>query len=121
MDTHGDWAVIEQPAVLLIGLNVLALLSKSERLYALDTFQGDSCHRRSPDVVYPRFSSIGTAGPVSTPLSSPLETEYSSAFSELRLICRFTSTPLDELACGIWVNHDGHWRGWLTTSATIRR
>ena len=38
MNAHGDRAVIEQPAVLLIDLNILALLGKSERLYALDTF-----------------------------------------------------------------------------------
>ena len=48
MNTDGDRAVIEQPAVLLIGLNVLGLLSKSARLYALDTFQGDTCHRVLP-------------------------------------------------------------------------
>ena len=63
MNTHGDRAVIEQPAVLLIGLNVLGLLSKSARLYALDTFQGDYLPPRSPDVVYQRYSRIGTAGP----------------------------------------------------------
>jgi hypothetical protein len=121
MNTHSDRAVIEQPAVLLIGLNVLGLLSKSERLYALDTFQGDSCHRVLPTWFISVFQASARRARVSTPLSSPLETEYSSAFSELRLICRFTSTPLDELACGIWVNDDGDWRGWLTTSATIRR
>ena len=91
MNTHGDRAVIEQPAVLLIGLNVLGLLSKSERLYALDTFQGDSCHRVLPTWLTSTFQASARRARVSTPLSSPLETEYSSAFSEFRLIYRFTS------------------------------
>jgi hypothetical protein len=83
MNADGDRAVIEQPAVLLIGLNVLGLLNTSERPYALATFQGDSYHRVLPTWLICTFHASARRARVSAPLSLPLKLNIPQLFLSL--------------------------------------
>ena len=106
MNTDGDRAVIEQPAVLLIGLNVLGLLSKSERLYALDTFQGDYLPPRSSRRGLSDFPRIGTAGPGVHAAQFAPKTKYSSELNIPQLFLSLDSSA--GLRHAEWTNRMWH-------------